>query len=117
MPRHLRSLGGRKVLPSQGVEGTVENLGFEVLRGSGDPGSRPWEVFSVLLPSLDGPVADPSLSLLLRERLIEYASKRPYLLTLEVMHWADGAMISLLILLARSVPELPGMIVHTFDNE
>ena len=39
------------------------------------------------------------------------------LLTLEDMHWADGATISLLILLARSVPELPAIIMLTIDNE
>lgn len=99
------------------LERTAKGLDFLVLRGRAEAGEGPEGLFSALLPPGIKPIQDHQLPSLLIDRFAEISSKGPTLFVLEDLHLADQSSISMLILMARSIADLPTMLLFSYDSE
>ena len=90
----------------------------EIVRAYPDDGALP-DLPDELRPGggMEGVDSQPALFDLARRFFAEIASRRPLILILEDVHWADPASLDLLRYLARSRSQSPLLIVATYRDE
>ncbi len=69
------------------------------------------------VPFLDGATVRTGLFAQARDFFIAMSARRPLVLVLEDLHWADSASLDLLRFLAHLLDELPLLVVATYRNE
>lgn len=110
-------IGVGKTFLMRKVEKAADSLGFRVLRGQAEAGAGPRAVFSALLPSPVSLLSEQQVPSLVVERIVETSARSPVLVALEDLHMADPTTVSVLILLARNVVDLPAMLVFSYDSD